>query len=278
MTNPDNSAGIPHYNKGLILERRGLKAEAVDCYLEAVRLAPEYFEAHANLGRLLCEVGKLDDAIEHCCAALHIKANSPRVHNNLATAFYQKGKWTETVRHYTIALGLAPEDADVYENLAKILKHHPELAENPSVLDAKKLLSQLAERKYTEGMQMLKADTIADAIKLWREAIRFDPEWPELLNNLAWILATYPDPKIRAGKEAVDLAKRAVKLVGDRFPRFQDTLAAAHAESGRFDEAKRIIEKTMSFVKANGPLELAEKLPFRFKLYQSGQPLREPLE
>jgi len=76
-----------------------------------------------------------------------------------------------------------------------------------------------------------------------REALRFEPEVSALsgslmwANNLAWILSTNPDPKIRSGLEAVDWARKACKASGYRDPYTLDTLAAALAESGDFSEA-----------------------------------------
>lgn len=277
INKPDVSAGVPHYNKGMILERRGSKGEAIDCYRQALKAAPDYFDAHANLARLLCEKEEWDQAINHCKAALKLRPNTARVHNNFATALYQKGKFAEAVDHCTTALRLDSDDSVVYQNLKEIFKHHPELEGTEVAANAKALFAQLADKNYMQGTYLLKDDKIAEAIQHWREAARFDPEWAELLNNLAWILATHPDEKIRNGREAIDLARKAVKLVGDKFPRFMDTLAAAYAECGNFAEARRVIEKTIPIVKANGPLELAEKLPERLKLYRDCQPLREAI-
>jgi tetratricopeptide (TPR) repeat protein len=274
---PDVSAGIPHYNQGMILERRGSKGEAISCYRLALRAAPNYFEAHANLARLLCEAENWDEAISHCEAAIKLRPNSAPVHNNCATALYAKGKWAEAVQHYTCALRVLPDDAVVYENLLNVLTHHPELEPTESFKTARLLLAQLADRNFTMGFQLLKDGKTVEALNCWRGAVRFDPNWAEVLNNLAWILATHPVPEFRNGKEATELAKRAVTLAGDQSPRYLDTLAAAHAECGRFLDAKRAVEKALAIVRVSGPLELAEKLPQRLKLYQSAQPLRDPL-
>lgn len=274
----DVSAGIPHYNKGMILERRGNKAEAIACYRDAIRAAPEYFDAHSNLARLLCEAGDIEEAIRHSAAALRLRPNSPRVHNNLATALYEKGRWAEAAKHYTSALRLSPDDHVVHENLKNVLDRHSELDGSESFQAAKLLLAQLADKNFTRGFQLLKDGSIVEALNSWRAAARFDPNWAEVLNNLAWILATHPEKQIRNGKEAVGLAQRAVEIAGDKAPRYLDTLAAAHAECGNFDAARKTIEKALAIVRASGPLELAEKLPERLKLYQSCLPFRDSFD
>src|SRR5208282_6040399 len=79
-------------------------------------------------------------------------------------------------------------------------------------------------------------DTAA-AISHYRMALGFRPDFPEALNNLAWILASDPDPQNRNGEEAVKLATRACELTQYRMPLDLGTLAAADAEAGLFDEA-----------------------------------------
>ena len=50
-------------------------------------------------------------------------------------------------------------------------------------------------------------------------------------------LAVAPDPKVRDGKRAVDLAKKACQLSGSFDANHLDTLAAAYAEAEDFKNA-----------------------------------------
>lgn len=69
---------------------------------------------------------------------------------------------------------------------------------------------------------------------------------PEGMNALAWLLATSPDPELRDGEEAVAWARVALKhdATVERF----DTLAAAHAEAGDFDQAVTAIERAIDLM------------------------------
>jgi tetratricopeptide (TPR) repeat protein len=75
------------------------------------------------------------------------------------------------------------------------------------------------------------------AIDEFRRSISLQPKQPEILNNLAWILATDPDPKNRNGDDAVKFAAQACALTHSSEPLLLGTLAAAYAEAGRFDDA-----------------------------------------
>ncbi len=59
------------------------------------------------------------------------------------------------------------------------------------------------------------------------------------LNNLAWVLATSREERLRDGERAIDLARRACVASGWLEPSFIDTLAAAHAETGHWEHAER---------------------------------------
>ena len=44
----------------------------------------------------------------------------------------------------------------------------------------------------------------------YETAIQMKPDWPEALNDLAWLLATTPDAQLRNGARAVELAQQPV--------------------------------------------------------------------
>ena len=67
--------------------------------------------------------------------------------------------------------------------------------------------------------------------------MQIDPNDGNALNNLAWLLATYPADEIRDGKRAVELAKKATALPGGEVPLVLRTVAAAYAEAGDFPNA-----------------------------------------
>ena len=135
---------------------------------------------------------------------------------------------------------------------------------------------------YKLGKLFAEKHELALAVQQWQEAIRLKPDWAEMANNLAWILATSADPHIRNGSEAVELAERACRSeaaspppAGSRLPDFLDTLAAAYAESGRFDEAAKTSGKALRLATGAGLDQLAAALRVRVQLYQSGQPYRK---
>lgn len=76
----------------------------------------------------------------------------------------------------------------------------------------------------------------ADAVRELKAVIALNPEQSEALNNLAWALATSPDPTVRDPAAAVHYGEQLIAL----WPSANnlDTLAAAYAISGRWSEAQ----------------------------------------
>jgi serine/threonine-protein kinase len=109
------------------------------------------------------------------------------------------------------------------------------------------------------------------AIRDHMEALKRDPRSAPTFNQLAWIWATCPDPDVRNGRQAHGCATRACELTEWSEPSFLDTLAAACAECGEFDDAIKWQEKAIGLLTDE---ERRADFRTRLDLYQQGQPVR----
>ena len=82
------------------------------------------------------------------------------------------------------------------------------------------------------------------AISAYERIIELDPNERTSLNNLAWLLVTVPNEKLRNRTRSLELAKKAVAL--ERSPVFLDTLAEAFYANGLLSEAVSSIEEAIS--------------------------------
>jgi tetratricopeptide (TPR) repeat protein len=110
------------------------------------------------------------------------------------------------------------------------------------------------------------------AVGYYRKAIGRDADHATATNNLAWLLATSRDPSLRGPEEAVAHAERAVRLLGSD-PRALDTLAAAYAAAGRYDDAVLTATNARKQIPDDSPQALA--LDSRLELYRSGRAAHE---
>ena len=84
---------------------------------------------------------------------------------------------------------------------------------------------------------------IDEAIGHYQRALEIKPDYIDVLNNLAWLRATYPEAVFRNATAAVELAERANRLSGGKAAEILDTLSAAYAEAGRFSQAQETIRR-----------------------------------
>lgn len=116
------------------------------------------------------------------------------------------------------------------------------------------------------GSALFEEGRCAEAIRLMSNAWESDSKDAKLANNLAWALATAGDPEIRDPEKAVRLAREAVDATGD--PAIIDTLAAAYAAVGRFDEAVAVLDQTLERLGGqNGAGSLDAEVKERRELY-----------
>ena len=116
----------------------------------------------------------------------------------------------------------------------------------------------------------------ARAINVFRKGLQEDPSHVLMNNNLAWLLATSPSAELRNGAEALRRARIALEVTEAQDPGICDTMAAAYAELGQFDEACRQAQTGMKLAKEAGLTDLAREVSRRLELYRSGRPYREP--
>jgi Tfp pilus assembly protein PilF len=115
------------------------------------------------------------------------------------------------------------------------------------------------------------------AIQDYDEAIRIDPECRfEDHINLAWLLATCPEDKFRDGARAIQLATRACELSDWKSGWALNSLAAAYAETGRFDEAMRYQKKALEDPAYRG--SAGNEFRHRLWLYEHKKSYRGPVQ
>jgi tetratricopeptide (TPR) repeat protein len=113
------------------------------------------------------------------------------------------------------------------------------------------------------------------ALKHFRAALARRPDWSAPMTEIAWILATHTDPRVRNPVEAVRLAERAAELTARRDAVALDALAAACAAAGDWDRASTTAEAAVALASARSPA-MAEDIAKRLALYRRKQPYREP--
>ena len=108
-------------NLGIALSAEGKNKEAIFQYKEAIKLKPDYADAHYNLGVTLVAEGKIKEAVFHYKMAIKINPDYAKAHNNLANRLVKKGALKEAISHYKMAIKIRPDYAKAHNNLGSAL-------------------------------------------------------------------------------------------------------------------------------------------------------------
>jgi tetratricopeptide (TPR) repeat protein len=114
-------AWLAHYNLAQVLFKRGLLAEAIGHYRQAVEIRPEFADAQCSLGIALLYEDQRIEAARHLEAALRARPAMVAAHGALANVLAAQGRIEEAAPHYAAAARLKPADADIQFNWGNAL-------------------------------------------------------------------------------------------------------------------------------------------------------------
>lgn len=153
-------------------------------------------------GNELGDKGDFEGAIKYYKKAIKKDPNNPRAYFMLGYIFGKIKDYNRAIDNFSISLKIDPNNATTYA---------------------------------MRGAAWIRKGNCGQAIDDYGKSIEINPSFEKAYNAKAWILATCMDDKYRDGKQAVELAQKALDL--NYIGRNLDTLAAAYAEAGKFEDA-----------------------------------------
>ena len=263
-------------NLGTTLLDQGRLNEALSYFEQALAENPNKAEIYNNIGDTLLQLGRVDESFSPLRKALDLDPNRPDVRSNLGNALLRTGRLEESIVQLRAALNVQPDYVFALNHLgaALLLAGRADqamecltkaIATDPNYLSA----------RFNLANTLLQLRRVDEAVSELQKALVINPNNPEAQKNLAWVLATSSDDRIRDGRRAVVLARRANELTRGQNPIIGVTLAAAYAEAGRFPEAVVAAEAARQVANDSGNLRLAEAISGYVQLYRSGQPFRD---
>jgi tetratricopeptide (TPR) repeat protein len=180
-----------------------------------------------------------DKAIADYTEAINLNAQYREAFNNRGNAYRSKREFDSAIADYDVAIKIAPTRGLYHRNRGNVL---------------------MDKRDYER------------ALASFNEAVRLDAKDADAADSAAWLMATAPDAKLRNGKRALELARKACELTEWKNGSYVDTLAAAYAETGNFAEAIRHQQLAL----ANTEFDQAEgrNARNRLALYKKNRPNR----
>ena len=300
-----------HFHRGLALKRTNRPGEAIAEFAEALRLKPSYSRALEQLAVTQNQLGKSDEAMAMLASAMERNPDDATIYHALGQIYLARGDNELAGENFARVIELLPNNAVARQNYGVTLYLLARYAESIEQLqqaievdksfkrplfylgraleavgeldEAQKRFDQLIEASprfasaypAAANLRAQRGDS-AGAIDLLRNAYEMFPENIDIANDLAWQLATSPDQLQRSGEEAVKLAEYANALRGGESFNELDTLAAAYAEVGRFDDAVSAAQQALSLTIQSGLPDVTAAISARLELFRQGLPYRGP--
>jgi len=178
-----------HYNLGNVLNEQDRTEEAIEHYLQALRIKPDFEEAHINLGNVLNKQWRKEEAIEHYLHALRINPESEEAHNNLGNVYNEQGRTEEAIEHFLHALRINPESEKTHNNLGLAFYnqgHTEEAIEH--YLHALRINPESEEAHNNLAISFVFKGYIKMAVSHFRKALHINPDYIPAKNNLKEVL------------------------------------------------------------------------------------------
>jgi tetratricopeptide (TPR) repeat protein len=238
---------MSHIQRGLALRDKKDLTGAIAAFRRAAELEPDRPWLFWSLGYVYLLEG-------HRAAAADAYRKAADLEEGIGPAFWERGGCPLGLRNHLRDLKDRPEAVATYRGAI--------------VLDPGDFLA-----RYILGRLLQQQGLYAEAEKAYLEIVKAQPANVLVCDSLARLLATCPDDKVRDGKRAVEYATTACERTGWKDPFCVDTLAAAHAEAGQFEEAVRYQTRALEDPALKGDLRTAARQ--RLELYRQKKPSRD---
>ena len=192
------------FNRGIAYKARGEADKAIAEYRRALELAPDYAEAHNNLGNLLKDLKRHDEAIQHFEASIRIFPDNPSTHNNLGTVHAMKGDVNKAAVYFAKAVRLQPTYVDARQNLGAAYTQQGRLA--------------AAEKELGEAVKMAQGGMVFEQQRL-------------AAAKAALAKAKTPEEQ-NAARSEISAAEQAGKTAAAKYQRGMGLLQSVRAKRG----------------------------------------------
>jgi len=175
---PESSVGQSATAK-LLYERGNIEA-GIEHSRHALAVAPNFAEAHNDLGVGLAREGKLPEAVHEYQRALAIKPAYDDAQNNLGVVNGQQGRLDVAIDWYRQALAANPDNADAQVNWGNALVRlgKPDDA-IPHYREALRIRPDHAEAHHNWGVALARQGKFAEAIEQFQRVLAINPAHAE---------------------------------------------------------------------------------------------------
>lgn len=264
------------YHGAVGLANQGRFEEMVAPLERVVEACPEGAGFRALLGDTYRRLERWEDARAQLKKALEISPNYDPAHFYFGIYYELRSEIDAALASYRENLRIRPEYVPAREAVARLLFGRGDIEEALSEYERIVEYDPNQSRHWVtranlEGM-LGKSQARRESME---QALAVSANDLDARDFCAWVLASSSDEILRDGAKALAIAEANVERTRRQVPRFLDTLAAAHACLGDFDEAIEVAEEAKSLAESAGDKNLAQEVAAHLASYRAGEALRE---
>jgi tetratricopeptide (TPR) repeat protein len=265
---------------GVLLQRarllavRGEKERAIADIDKALEIAPEDVSARVLRARIRQQAGETEKALADLEDILRDDPNTAAALELRGLIAAEREDYASAIRDFRRLVHANGDDPVLVAQLGTLFL----VAKQP----------REAIRRFTRALEIDEENfpsrrgrsdaeiSIGDhkaALADLEKALELRPDDTGILNNLAWLLATSPDEALRNGKRAIELATKACEKTAWKEAHIISTLAASHAETGDFENARKFGRQAVETVDSSS--DVKQQLESELASYESDKPWRE---
>lgn len=261
------------FNRAVVAYEKGDFTSAIPLFTEVTRRRPKFSAAYNY--RALCYHATKQNrlALVDFEKAIELSPASPIAYYNRGRLHFGERNYREAIADFNASLARGPRRPPTLISRGAAYRF---LGEDGNAFADFAEAIQLAPNDASGYMARGKAygdiGEFAKEHAEYRKAIEVEPENSRGHNGLAWLLSTCPQVEFRDGRKAIEYATNACKLSGWTNFAHLDTLAAAYAEAGEFDQA--VQWQTQCLEEKSISEEMLAEAKARLALYQAKTPYR----
>ena len=240
-------------------------------YKTAIELNKRIADAYVGLSNIYLAKDDLKAAFQWADKAVETQSRNAMALNNRGLIFYRQDKFDDAMYDLNRAIRYAPKLPIAYSNRGicnVAMKNYDEAIEDH---DKAIELSDSAVSRINRGVAYLGKGDYKKAKVDFEAAENMAPKFNEVLNASAWFLATCPDGQYRNGGKAIEKAEAACESGDSKVWYHVETLAAAAAEVGKFDDAVKYAKQAQELAQSDSDKAECQEL---VELFQNKKPYR----
>lgn len=271
-----NEASV-YYFRQYDYYKTGRYEEAFADLDKALALDPNMVGAYKSRGYLYLRKSELDKALADFDEYLKREPNDAAGFVDRGVTLLRLKQYDRALADFAEAIRLDPKRALAYCERGRLFtktgEHEKALADFAKALELSPGDANSLFQRSTTYWQMGEYEKCAADREATLQSL---PEDPFYLNNAAWFYAVCPKPEVRNGARAVELAMKACTITEWGNAGYIDTLAAAEAEAGKWDEAVSYEKLALKMMEQQGKdAQSLKNFQERLELYEKKQPYQE---